>query len=59
MDKIKDLEKAVYDEYYQRNPKGDARYTLWGFVIEAKKDKTGEEPESLLSDVEDGYYDGL
>jgi hypothetical protein len=49
------LEERIYDEFYEQNPEGDARYDLWPAVIKAKKEGL-ESLESLLVDVENGQY---
>jgi len=55
---INELEKQIYDAYYEMNPMGDARYNLWGDVIKAKKAGI-EEMKELLNAVIEGEYDGI
>ena len=55
---MNELEKQIYDAYYEQNPMGDARYHLWGDVIEAKKIGI-EAMRELLDNVVNGEYDGL
>lgn len=52
-----EIEKQIYDEYYNRNPQGDARHFLWPEVIRARQDLTGEALCALLEDVKEGDYD--
>lgn len=48
MEKIEEMENKIYDTYYKKNPKGDARNNLWGMVIRAKKNK---DPIKALEEI--------
>ena len=36
---IAQLESMIYDLYYKKNPKGDARFGLWPSVVKAKQQR--------------------
>lgn len=55
MEKIEEMENKIYDTYYKKNPKGDARNNLWGMVIRAKITKDSISAlEEILECVEKG-----
>jgi hypothetical protein len=35
---IKKISSAIYKAYYEQNPKGDARFGLWGEVLRAEEE---------------------
>lgn len=52
-DVIKELEKAIYDRYYELGGE-DARMELWKAVIEAKK---AADPASALDELYESVED--
>ena len=53
--KLEELEAKIYDTYYEKNPKGDARNNLWRMVIQAKKgENTINALEKILKSVKKG-----
>lgn len=34
---LEELESAIYEAYYKKNPDGDARMGLWGEVMKAQE----------------------
>jgi hypothetical protein len=53
---VSEWENKIYDYYYEQNPDGDARYSLWPDVIEAKKMSN---PEEALEDLYNRMVDGV
>ena len=54
---VKTLESKVYKTYYEKNPEGDARNSLWPAVLKAKKEKDPLKAlNDLLSEVEEDKF---